>query len=70
MLVCDQGGSGGAEYAYAVDFGWLLRVGGTRDHEDAEGEGEDEPDDAEPHGGVLHNTRTLTGGEHLCSPRR
>jgi hypothetical protein len=49
-----------------VHFRRRLRLDGERRREDAEGE--DEAKGAEPHGGVLHNTRALTVGEQRGSP--
>ena len=49
----------------------LLRLGSERRHEEAEGEGEHEPEGPEPHGGVLLKyTCVLTVGEQRCSPQR
>src|SRR5262245_32491724 len=56
------------EHTDPVHFRRLLGVGGERGREDAEGEGEHEPNGATPHGGVLPNTRALTEGEKKCVP--
>src|SRR5262249_54815699 len=42
------------------DLRWRLRLGPERRHKDGKGEGEDEPDGAESHGGVLPHTRAYS----------
>src|SRR5215831_322088 len=51
---------------YPVHCRCLLCLSGERRY--ANGEGDDEPDDTEPHSGVLHNIRVLTAGEQQCIP--
>jgi len=41
------------------DFSRLLRLSGERCHEEAEGESDNEPDGAAPHGGVLQHIYTF-----------
>ena len=47
---------------YAVDFHRLLRLGGARRHQAAEGEDQDDPDGATPHGALLQSGYGLPGG--------
>ena len=49
-------GTPATEPTDAMHFRWRLRLGGERRHKDGKGEGEDEADDAAPHGGVLQHT--------------
>src|SRR5262249_55283963 len=52
----------------AVDFHRLRRGDTERRQEEADAEGHDEPNNAEPHGGVLPNTRVFTVGVQRGAP--